>query len=115
MSGAAKSWLLHAGVLAALVVLWAILPAYYAGNLARILVLAVYAIGYNLAFGYTGLLSLGHALFFAAGMYGFGLLIAHTGSARGLIFAPGTLPRHGHAALTEAGFTGLLTFPGGRA
>ena len=35
--------------------------------------LAVYAIGYNLAFGYTGLLSLGHALFFAAGLYAAGL------------------------------------------
>jgi branched-chain amino acid transport system permease protein len=33
------------------------------------MVLAVFAMGYNLAFGYTGLLSLGHALFFAAGMY----------------------------------------------
>ncbi len=37
------------------------------------MVLAVFAIGYNIAFGYTGLLSLGHALFFAAGMYGAGL------------------------------------------
>lgn len=44
-----------------------------------------------------------------------GWLIAHTGSARGLIFAPGTLPRHGARALDEAGFHGLLTFPGGRA
>lgn len=91
MSGAAKSWLLHAGVLAALVVLWAILPAYYAGNLARILVLAVYAIGYNLAFGYTGLLSLGHALFFAAGMYGFGLLIAQTNSPAELAMIAGVV------------------------
>ncbi|TFL16953.1 branched-chain amino acid ABC transporter permease [Jannaschia formosa] len=37
------------------------------------MVLAIYAIGYNLLFGYTGLLSLGHAMFFAAGMYGYGL------------------------------------------
>lgn len=44
-----------------------------------------------------------------------GWLIAHTGSARGLIFAPGTLPRHGTAALAEAGFSGILSFPGGRA
>ena len=29
--------------------------------------------GYNIAFGYTGLLSLGHALFFAAGLYATGL------------------------------------------
>ena len=46
---------------------------YHATNLARIMVLAVFAIGYNLAFGYTGLLCLGHALFFAAGLYAAGL------------------------------------------
>ncbi len=33
--------------------------------------------GYNILFGYTGLLSLGHALFFAAGMYGMSLSIQH--------------------------------------
>lgn len=43
------------------------------------MVLAVYALGYNLLFGYTGLLSLGHALFFAAGMYGLALPIHHLG------------------------------------
>ena len=43
------------------------------------MVLASYAIGYNILFGYTGLLSLGHALFFAAGMYGMGLAIRHAG------------------------------------
>ena len=37
--------------------------------------LAIYAMGFNLLFGYTGLLSLGNAMFFAAGMYGFGLAI----------------------------------------
>ncbi len=45
------------------------------------MVLASFAIGYNVMFGYTGLLSLGHALFFAAGMYGMGLVIAHGGAA----------------------------------
>ena len=40
------------------------LPAYHHGNIARIMVLAVYAMGYNIMFGYTGLLSLGHAMFF---------------------------------------------------
>jgi len=34
------------------------------------MVLATYAIGYNVLLGYTGLLSLGHAMFFAAGLYG---------------------------------------------
>ena len=57
------------------------LPPYHATNLARIMVLAVFAMGYNIAFGYTGLLSLGHALFFAAGLYATGLLIERAGLA----------------------------------
>ncbi|MEP3279797.1 MAG: branched-chain amino acid ABC transporter permease [Stappiaceae bacterium] len=73
MTDVARSNLLHFGVLLLLVVLYFILPDYHVGNLARILVLAIYAMGYNLLFGYTGLLSLGHALFFAAGMYGLGM------------------------------------------
>jgi branched-chain amino acid transport system permease protein len=45
------------------------------GALTRIMVYAVLAIGYNTLFGYTGLMSLGHALFFAAGAYGAGLTV----------------------------------------
>ncbi len=75
MNITARIWALHLGVLALLFALQFILPAYHHGNLARIMVLASYAIGFNIAFGYTGLLSLGHALFFAAGMYGCGLAI----------------------------------------
>ncbi|WP_417726741.1 branched-chain amino acid ABC transporter permease [Roseovarius sp.] len=69
----------HAGLLALLLALHFVLPAYHHGNLARVMVLASYAMGYNLMFGYTGLLSLGHALFFAAGMYGMGLGVQHLG------------------------------------
>lgn len=75
MNQAARSILLHGFVIALLVVMFFILPEYHSGNLARILVLAVFAMGYNVLFGYTGLLSLGHALFFASGMYGLGLSI----------------------------------------
>ncbi|MEB8389135.1 branched-chain amino acid ABC transporter permease [Rhodobacteraceae bacterium KMM 6894] len=79
MSTTRKILLLHGGVLALLFVLQFVLPAYHHGNLARIMVLASYAVGYNILFGYTGLLSLGHALFFAAGMYGMGLSVQHLG------------------------------------
>jgi branched-chain amino acid transport system permease protein len=68
-----KVWLLHLCLIAALFAAQAWLSPYHTTNLARIMVLAVFAMGYNLAFGYTGLLSLGHALLFAAGMYGAGL------------------------------------------
>ncbi|VAV96916.1 Branched-chain amino acid transport system permease protein LivM (TC 3.A.1.4.1) [hydrothermal vent metagenome] len=79
MSDTRKVIALHGGLLALLFALQFLLPAYHHGNLARIMVLASYAIGYNIMFGYTGLLSLGHALFFAAGMYGMGLSIQHLG------------------------------------
>ncbi|MGX0976929.1 branched-chain amino acid transport system permease protein [Roseovarius sp. MBR-51] len=74
-----RAYALHAGLLALLLALHFVLPAYHHGNLARVMVLASYAMGYNLMFGYTGLLSLGHALFFAAGMYGMGLGVQHLG------------------------------------
>ncbi len=65
--------ILHFGLIALLMIAGLILPVYHQGNLARILVLATYAVGYNVLFGYAGLLSLGHAMFFGAGMYGLGL------------------------------------------
>lgn len=69
--------LLHAAVVVVLFIAQFLLPDYHQTNLARIMVLATYAIGYNILFGYTGLMSLGHAMFFATGMYGAGLSIYH--------------------------------------
>ncbi len=71
--------MLHAGVIAALFLAQFVLPEYHHGVLARVMVLAAYATGYTLLFGYTGLLSLGHAMFFAAGLYGAGLTVYHLG------------------------------------
>lgn len=68
---------LHAAVIALLFALSFVLPAYHHGVLARVMVLAVFAMGYNLLFGYAGLLSLGHAMFFGAGLYGAGLTMYH--------------------------------------
>lgn len=83
MSEARRILIVHGGLLAALFAAQFVLPPYHHGNLARIMVLASYAIGYNILFGYTGLLSLGHALFFAAGMYGMALPLQHLGLAPG--------------------------------
>lgn len=74
---------LHLGLLAALLAFHFVAPAYHHTNVARVMVLAIYAMGYNIAFGYTGLLSLGHALFFGAGLYAAGLLAYHAGGAAG--------------------------------
>ncbi|MET3519965.1 branched-chain amino acid ABC transporter permease [Mesorhizobium abyssinicae] len=75
----AKAYSLHLGVIALLFALSFVLPDYHHGLIARIMVLAVFAMGYNLLFGYVGLLSLGHAMFFAAGLYGAGLSVYHLG------------------------------------
>ena len=43
----------------------------------RVMILAIFALGYNILFGRTGLLSFGHAAFYAAGAYGLGLFSLH--------------------------------------
>jgi len=39
------------------------------------LIFAIFALGYDIIFGYTGLLSFGHAMFFGIGAYGTGLVL----------------------------------------
>ena len=85
-----RIWLLHAGGIAALGAAQFLLPDYQQLMMTRIMVLACYASGYNLLFGYAGLLSLGHAMFFAAGMYGAGLPAYHAGWGAGTAFLAGT-------------------------
>ena len=77
MENKQKSILLHAAVVVVLLVLQFILPDYHHLTATRVMVLAIFAMGYNLLFGYTGLLSLGHAMFFATGLYTAGLLVYH--------------------------------------
>lgn len=84
-----KVWTLHLALLAVLFTAQFWLSPYHATNLARIMVLAVFAMGYNLAFGYTGLLSLGHALLLAAGMYAAGLPAQLWGWSAGPAFIAG--------------------------
>ena len=91
MTASRASLAVHVAVLAALFALQYFLPAYHQGNLARILVLASYATGYNILMGYTGLLSLGHAMLFAAGLYGAGLSVQLLGLAAPGAFVLGLL------------------------
>ncbi len=74
-----KAVLLHAGVIAALFLLQFAASDYAVLMLTRIMVLAIYAVGYNILFGYTGLLSLGHAMFFATGLYAASLGVTRLG------------------------------------
>lgn len=94
----------HLGVLAVLAALQLVLPPFHHGMMARIMVLAAYAAGYNLLLGYAGLMSLGHAAFFAAGMYGTGLTIHHLGWGVGAGFLAGAV-----AGLAAAVVVGLVT------
>ena len=99
-----RALLLHAAVVAALFALQFVLPAFHHGMIARVMVLATYAIGYNLLLGYTGLMSLGHAMFFAAGMYGAGLTIHHWAFGVGAASLTGIA-----AALVTAFVVGVVT------
>jgi branched-chain amino acid transport system permease protein len=72
-----KSLILHAGVIALLFVLQFFLPEYQHLTATRVMILAVFAMGFNVLYGYTGLLSLGHAMFFATGMYTAGMTAYH--------------------------------------
>ena len=52
---------------------------FFQGLLIEIFILAVFAISYDLVFGITGLLSFGHAMFFAVGAYLTGFLLKTLG------------------------------------
>ena len=82
------SLFLKGGVLLLLFLLQFILPTYHHSSFSKIMILASYAIGYNFLLGYTGLMSLGHAMFFASGMYSAGLSILYLGISPlgGIIF-----------------------------
>lgn len=82
----ARDVALHLAVIAVLFLLQFVLPAYHYGVVTRIMVFAVFAMGYNIVFGYGGLLSLGHAMFFCAGLYGAALPVFHFGWGPGAAF-----------------------------
>jgi branched-chain amino acid transport system permease protein len=98
---------LHLAVIAALFAAQFVLPPYHHTNLARIMVLATFATGYNIAFGTTGLLSLGHALFFGAGMYACGLMVSLGGVPAAPAMAAGLVA--GGALAAAVGLLALRT------
>lgn len=94
----------HLGVLLLLLALQFVLPPFHHGMVARIMVLATYAAGYNLLLGYTGLMSLGHAMFFATGMYATGLAVyyLHVGAVSALLIGLA-------ASVLQSAVIGLVT------
>jgi len=74
-----RSWNI---IIAALALTVLILIGLFAGRFivyltSRVMILSIFALGYNILFGRTGLLSFGHAAFYAAGAYGLGLFALH--------------------------------------
>lgn len=51
----------------------------YTALASQMLIFGIFAIGYDILFGYTGLLSFGHAAFFGLGAYATGLSLIHFG------------------------------------
>lgn len=67
-------------IVLALAIAGSLLPSYYAGLLIEGMIFSVFALSLNLLVGYTGLPSLGHAAYFAAGAYAAGLMAVHVTS-----------------------------------
>ena len=59
-----------------------IVPPYYVGLMIPFFGYAIALLGFNLLFGYTGLLSFGHAMFLGIGAYGAAVMTAGSGSSR---------------------------------
>lgn len=61
--------------------------------LTQIFIMAVFAMSYDVLLGYTGIVSLGHTLFFGTGAYAVGIILANTGNTAGylLLAIMGTL------------------------
>lgn len=73
MKSSLRKWFFF-GLMATLFLLLPFLTPYH--SLAtEMLIFAIFAVGYDIVFGYTGLLSFGHAIFFGIGAYGTGLVL----------------------------------------
>ena len=69
-----RKQLIEIGIAVGLVIIFAVilpivLPAFRLRLVGRFLALSIVALGIDLIWGYTGLLSLGHGIFFALGGY----------------------------------------------
>jgi branched-chain amino acid transport system permease protein len=90
-----------AAVLAFLLLLPLAMP--YHALAVNVLIFGLYAVGFNLLFGYTGLLSFGHAAFLGVGSYGAGIAIVSLGLPWWIAIGLGVL-----AATLAGALIGLL-------
>ncbi len=71
--------------------LWLPLLGGYTAIAARVLVMALAAMGLNMLLGFTGVLSFGHAAYFGLGAYGAGLTLKYVAHSTSLAMLAGTL------------------------
>src|SRR5207253_3358321 len=89
---ALTGWIAGHPVLAFLVV-FAVFPFLvpYKALATQVLIYGLFALGFNLLYGYTGLLSFGHAAYWGLGAYGTGIALARLqGASRWLPRAAGS-------------------------
>ncbi len=91
-------WKRHAGPVTALLIAVVVIPVLYSmgqisietvNMLGRYMCFAILAIGLDLLWGYTGILSLCQAMFFSLGGYAMGMYLAHHGGPEGIVDAQG--------------------------
>ena len=98
-----------------LILLPAVLPLYLRSIWTKFVIFAIFAMSYDLIYGYTGLLSLGHAAYFGAGGYAAAVLMFHygidllwIGVPFGILIAALTAAAFGPIALRVSGMYFLL-------
>ena len=78
-----RGWLTQFGIYVILAVVIILLPpfvsAYIRSLIVKVMIYGIFALSLNLIFGYTGLLSLGHAAYFGTGAYAAAILMQHFG------------------------------------
>ena len=112
---AQHSWTFFLVLVGALLLVPLVFSPYHVSLMTRFLIFALFAVGFNLAFGYTGLLSLGNGAFFGAAAYSVALLNLHgqieslwLGLPLGLAVAVALAALFGVIALRASGIYFLL-------
>ena len=70
------------------IILPLLVPLYLQSMLTKVLIFAIFALSLNLIWGYTGLISLGHAAFFGVAAYGTAILVTSYGIESFWVSAP---------------------------
>ncbi|MGM0446661.1 MAG: branched-chain amino acid ABC transporter permease [Methanobacteriota archaeon] len=93
-SAVAEGWTRERfGLLGAVaLVLMAFAPTFQVYLFTDFLVVALFALGFNLLYGYTGLLSFGHGLFYAGGAYGIAIVLRDLGPVIADVVGAGISP-----------------------